>query len=124
MKGDRIQIVSSLMFETKDEVLHVYTPVNNPDGSPQLTFEGYHVVRSVGGVKSGTTGVVTGEPIRVNRLQLHHVQNQSATVGGNDYAFMIPVFLDTYQQVGWFPTDYVRVMGGARLDPNVVNRGQ
>lgn len=112
------------MFETKDEVLHVYAPVTNPDGSPQLTFEGYAVVKSVGGVKSGTTGVVTGDPIKVSRLQLHHMQNQSATVGGNDYAFMVPVFLDTYQQPGWFPTDHVRVMGGTRLDPNQQNQGR
>lgn len=115
MKGDRVQILSSLMFETKDEILHVYSLVNNPDGSPQMTFEGYNVVKSAGGVKSGTTGVVTGEPIKVNRLQLHHAQNQSATIGGNDYAFMVPVFLDAYQQTGWFPTDHVRIVGGGKL---------
>lgn len=115
MKGDRVQVISSLMYDTKDEILHVYTPVLNPDGTPQMTFEGHIVIKSNGGVKSGTTGVIMGDPIKVNRLQLHHMQNQSATIGGNDFSFVVPVFLDTYQQTGWFPTDHVRVVGGTCL---------
>ena len=115
MKGDRVKIVSSAMFDSTGEVLHVYAPVTNQDGTPQVTFDGMVVVKSVGGVKSGSTGIIQGDPIRVNRLQMHHLQGNGAALSGNEYINLLPVFLDTYQQIGWFPVDHIKVISGGTL---------
>jgi len=116
MKGDRITVVSSLMFETKEEVLPVYAPVLNPDGSFKTTYDGGVELARLGGVKSGSSGTIQGPSIKVHKSQLLHLQEQTSALGGtNDFQSVVPVFLDAYQQVGWFPTDHVRVVGGSRL---------
>lgn len=115
MKGDRVKIVSNAMFEPSGEVLHVYSPIMNTDGTPQVTFDGMVVVKSVGGVKAGSTGIIQGEAIKVNRLQMHHLQGQGSALSGNESVSLLPIFLDAYQQVGWFPTDHVKVISGGTL---------
>jgi len=115
MKGDRVQIVSNMMHINKDEVVHVYAPVTNPDGSLQQTYDGFGVVKSMGGVKTGSTGVIQGDGLKVHRLQMHHLQNQGASLGGNETVVVFPVFLDAYQQIGWFPSDHLKVVSGGTL---------
>ncbi len=116
MKGDRVTIISSWMFENKDEVLPVYAPVLNPDGSYKTSYDGSVELARLGGVKSGSSGVIQGDGIKVHKSQLLHLQEQVNALGGtNDFLTVIPVFLDTYQQVGWFPTDHIRVVAGSRL---------
>lgn len=115
MKGDRVQIVSSMMHIADGEIIHVYAPVANPDGSLQVTFDGFNVVKSAGGVKAGSTGVIQGGGIKVHRAQLHHMQGQSTAISGNEFIMVFPVFLDTYQQVGWFPSDHLKVVAGSIL---------
>jgi hypothetical protein len=115
MKGDRVQIASSYMFGSADEILHVYSPVLNADGTPQVTFDGMVAVKSVGGVKAGSTGTIQGDPIKVNRLQLHHLNGTGTSISGNEYVNLLPVFLDAYQQVGWFPVDHIKVISGGTL---------
>lgn len=112
MKGDRVQIVSSMMHINEGEVLHVYSPVTNSDGTLHTTFDGFNVVKSIGGVKAGSTGVIQGGGIKVHRLQMMHLQNQPTAMSGNETVTVFPVFLDTYQQVGWFPSDHLKIVGG------------
>lgn len=113
MKGDRVKIVSSLMFENKEEVLPVYEPVWNPDGSLQFGHDNACSLNRMGGVKNGSTGIIEGDPIKVHRSQLLHLQNTGASLGGrNDYIEVFPVWLDHYQQRGWFPADHLRVVAG------------
>lgn len=116
MKGDRVQIISSLMFDTKDEVLPVYRPVLNESGVPRRFHDDTVEISSVGGVKSGSTGTVQGDPMKVHRSQLLHLAEQKTSLGGtNDFFYVVPVYLDAYQQIGWFPTDHVRVVSGGHL---------
>lgn len=113
MKGDRVKILSSAMFESKDEVLPVYEPVWNSDGSLQIAEDGSCGLKRLGGVKAGTTGVIEGAPIKVHRSQVLHLQSTGASLGGrNDFVEVFPVWLDHYQQRGWFPSDHVRIMAG------------
>lgn len=115
MKGDRVQIVSSMLHISPEEVLHVYAPVKNSDGTPTVTYDGFNVVKSVGGVRAGSTGVITGEGMRVHRLSLLHLQGQGTPLSSNETVMVFPVFLDAYQQVGWFPADHLKVVGGSTL---------
>lgn len=117
MKGDRIIAQSSLMLNTQDEVLPVYKPKLNPDGSFVTAFDGSVVLERAGGVKSGSTGTVQGDPIRVHRTQLYHLQLNSATAlgGNNDFMPVYPIFLDIYQQIGWLPVDHIRVVSGGKI---------
>lgn len=114
MKGDRVKIVSSTIFETVDETLPVYVPIVGNDGRLQTTYDGLVVVKHVGGVKAGSTGVIYGDPIRVNKLQMLHMQSNNIS-NGNEFIILLPIFLDTYQQVGWFPVDHVKVISGGIL---------
>ena len=116
MKGDRITAVSSIMFNTEGEVLPVYDLQRNPDGSIVTAFDGSVVLRRIGGVKSGSTGVVVDEPIKVHKSQLLHLQGQTTSLGGtNDFLPVYPIFFDTYQLLGWLPADHMRVTGGGRV---------
>lgn len=116
MKGDRVKVVSSLMFDNPEEVLPVYEPVWDGRGNLQFSHDGSCSLNRLGGVKNGSTGVIEGEPIKVHRSQLLHLQNASTSLGGtNDYIDVFPVWLDHYQQRGWFPADHLRIVGGGVL---------
>lgn len=115
MKGDRVQVVSNMLHINQDEVIHVYMPVTNPDGSLTATYDGYAVIKSAGGVKAGSTGVIHGDGIKVHRLSLHHLQGQGTALSGNEFMIVFPVFLDAYQQIGWFPSDHLKVISGGLL---------
>jgi len=116
MKGDRIVVASSLMFEQTDEVLPVYKPMTDASGNFKTSFDGSVLLEQVGGVKTGTTGIVKGDPIRVHRTQLLHLRSSSAaSLGGtNDLITVFPVFLEQYQQDAWLPGDHIRVASGGR----------
>ncbi len=115
MKGDRVVIQSALMLNTADEVLPVYGPAKLPTGQLKESYDGSYEFQRLGGVKSGSTGTIQGNPLKIHRTQLMHLQNAPATAalgGTNDYVNMFPVFLDHYQQMGWFPVDHIRVVSG------------
>jgi hypothetical protein len=107
MKGDRI-VVSNILV--------VYKPRTNLDGSFVVSFDGTVVVDQAGGVKVGSTGVVQGDPIQVHRTQLAHLQKTTAGLSGNDFVSVFPVYFDQYKLVGWLPSDHVRVVAGT--NPN------
>jgi len=114
MKGDRVKIVSSLIFENKEEVLPVYEPVWDAKGALMFSHDGSCSLTRQGGVKNGSTGTIEGDPVKVHRSQLLHLQNAAASLGGtNDFVEVFPVWLDHYQQRGWFPADHLRVVGGS-----------
>jgi len=115
MKGDRVQIKSGLMINTADEVLPVYSPSKLGNGQLKESYDGSYEFQRLGGVKSGTTGTIQGPPLKIHRSQLLHLQNVPATAalgGTNDFVNMFPVFLDYYQQVGWFPSEHIKIVSG------------
>ena len=115
MKGDRVQIKSGLMLSSNDEVLPVYSPTKLSTGQLKESYDGSFEFQRLGGVKSGTTGTIQGDPLKIHRSQLLHLQNIPATAalgGSNDFISMFPVFLDYYQQVGWFPSDHIKIVSG------------
>ena len=115
MKGDRVQITSGMLHTQADEVLPVYGPTKLGNGQLKESYDGSFEFQRLGGVKAGTTGVIQGPPLKIHRTQLLHLQNTPATAalgGTNDFVNMFPVFLEHYQQVGWFPSDHIRVVAG------------
>jgi hypothetical protein len=115
MKGDRVVISSALMLHTADEILPVYGPAKASNGQLKESYDGSFEFQRLGGVKTGSTGTIQGTPLKIHRTQLLHLQNvpPTAALGGtNDFVNMFPVFLDHYQQVGWFPSDHIRIVSG------------
>lgn len=115
MKGDRVQITSGMLHIQSDEVLPVYAPTKLGNGQLKESYDGSCEFQRLGGVKAGTTGVIQGAPLKIHKTQLLHLQNAPAiaSLGGtNDFVNMFPVFLDYYQQVGWFPSDHIKIVSG------------
>jgi len=116
MLGDRVMITAAQMHTTLGEVLPVYAPATGPDNLLKENYDGTFDFVRKGGVKAGTTGSIHGAPMKIHRSQLLHLQNiqetASALGGTHDFVNMFPVFLDFYQQVGWFPVDHVKVISG------------
>jgi len=112
MLGDRIRITNGTIYEDRPESLvFVYEVKLDPEGKPVLAHDGTVSIKSLGGVSNGTTGVINGYPEKVHRSQLMDAE-QSIGLAQNDFVQMIPVFLDVYQKMGWFPTEKIRIVSG------------
>lgn len=117
-QGDRVVIGTGYIWESKNqegktEHVMVYKPLIKEDGSFQTTPDGSVMIERQGGVIAGSTGTIRGVPISVHRSYLHNHENYVSNLGSNDQVQLVPVFLDHYQQLGWFPVDNVRVSGGS-----------
>jgi hypothetical protein len=119
-QGDRVLIVngSGIMSDTdKDAMVIVFQP--RRDGSGEMIWDPTGQIASVqkaGGVKTKSTGIIVGPPIRVRKEEIPLGEAYTPGFGGHDYVEMYPVMLDQYQQVGWFQTSNMRITMG---DPNL-----
>lgn len=117
-QGDRVVIGTGYVWEAKNqegvtEHVMVYKPVLKESGDYQVTPDGSVMVERQGGVKAGSTGTIKGEPIKVHKSYLHDSNPSAGNLGGDEKVTLVPVFLDYYQQLGWFPVDNVRIFGGS-----------
>lgn len=115
--GDRVVVGTGYVWESKNqkgetEHVMVYAPIEKPDGSFMTTPDGSVVVERRGGVIAGSSGVVKGNVINVHRSYLFNHNDYVGNLGSNDQVQLVPVFLDHYQQLGWFPVDNIRIFGG------------
>lgn len=87
-----------------------YTPGTDLDGN--IIFDGNGNIAKLvrlGGVKVGTLGEVVGEVLKAPRTLLaDYAKNTSL---GLDLVEMIPVELEYYKAIAWFPTHNTRVIG-------------
>lgn len=90
----------------------VYSPLVDQNGQPQTTPDGCTIVKNAGGVAIGSVGTIAGSQIDVHKNYLHNAKDYETSLGGNDKVQLVPVMLDTYQQVGWFPIDNIRIYSG------------
>jgi len=112
MIGDRVVVGDGYTWkEESGVVVMTYAPQLNESGHLNKTPDGGVVVSNQGGVKVGSTGVIDGPVINVHRSYLHNAQNYTKSFGGTDFIQMVPVFLDKYQRVGYFPVDNLRLFG-------------
>jgi hypothetical protein len=89
-----------------------YSPLIDQNGQPQLTPDKSTIVENAGGVAIGSTGKIVGPQIDVHKSYLHNAQTYAASLGGSDKVQLVPVMIDTYQRVGWFPIDNIRIYSG------------
>ena len=108
--GDRVRIgLGTVMFKTVGDMVLVYEPDLGPDGQPQIDRNGCCRMKRAGGIKGGSTGSISGGSVRCHRTDLVEANApESLVVIGKDFVDMFPVFLDTYQRVGWFPVDHIQ----------------
>ncbi len=112
MKGDRIKITTGTLYEDRpDALVFVYGVKLDQNGAPTRAFDGSVQIESLGGVKNGSTGVIVGPPEKTHRSQLKD-HDTPVGLGSNDFVELVPVMLDYYQQLGWFPTKNIRILAG------------
>ena len=119
-QGDRVVIGTGYVWESKNqegekEHVMVYEPLWKQDGSAQQTPDGSVMVEKQGGVVAGSTGTIKGDTINVHRSYLHGSSTAAGNLGASDQVQLVPVFLDHYQKLGWFPVDNVRISGGTPI---------
>lgn len=91
---------------TEDMVL-VYRPTLDQGGNMIIDSSGGAVVERVGGVKSGSTGVISGPSIRVPKKALIEYANETAGLG-TDLINLYPVQFDHYSGIGFVPGDAIK----------------
>lgn len=107
--GDRVRIGAPGIIEGTDNVV-VYGLTKDQDGNVLFDSYGYALVQNLGGVKPGTTGTIQGPPVRVHKSGLIDKNRGAGFVGSVDIVDLYPVFLDYYQQLGFFPSDVMRIV--------------
>lgn len=107
--NDRVVVGDGYSWKDDGQVIMTYLPSVDETGTVMTTPDGSVVITNAGGVKVGSTGVIRGTPINVHRSYLHNPENFPASFGGKDFVQLIPVFLDRYQRVGFFPVDNLRI---------------
>lgn len=111
-QGDRVVVGDGYYWkESDDQKTMAYEVIVNEKGEHIKTPDGASVVGPAGGIVCGSTGTISGPAISVHRSYLHENSNRS-TAMGNDFAELVPVMLDKYQRIGYFPIDYVRIFSG------------
>lgn len=119
-QGDRVMVVngSGIIGDSVDNVT-VYVPRRDSQGEMIWDISGQIAsVQRMGGVKARSSGTIAGPPIRVRSEEIITV-DRTAGLGGVDLVELFPVWLDFYQQAGWFPSTSIRIVSGdSSLDRN------
>lgn len=110
-KGDRVIVGNGYSWKADGTSVMVYMPQYDELKRPIMTPDGSTVIKSEGGVKVGSLGVIDGPVIHVHRSYLHNSNEYAPTAGAKDFVQMVPVFLEKYQRVGYFPVDNIRIFG-------------
>ena len=111
MIGDRVIIGDKFTWKPESGItVMAYMPKTDSTGNVDIAPDGSVAVVGAGGVKVGSAGTIHGAIINVHRTYLHDAKDYAKGMG-TDMVQLIPVFLDTYQRVGYFPTDYLRLVG-------------
>ncbi len=102
---------SGSIFEQHNgqDMIIVYRPKVDEKGTVIIDSSGGAIFERVGGVKSGSTGVITGPSIRGNRIQFIEYKNMTAPLG-TDLLNVYPVQLDQYQGIAWLLGDTLKVI--------------
>ena len=109
--GDRVTVGDKYTWKPESGiVVMTYLPRTDITGNVEIAPDGSVAIQNAGGVKVGSTGTIHGAAISVHRSYLHDSKEYSKGLG-TDMVKLLPVFLDTYQRVGYFPIDYLRLVG-------------
>lgn len=110
MIGDRVKIVSQ-----EYDTIPVYMPRKEVVGGEFMrNHDGTVIVQMAGGVKAGAIGTIQDVGITVNRASLRTGDNRLPGLGGTDNVILYPVLFDDYQQVGWVPSDNIKIGFGGQ----------
>jgi hypothetical protein len=113
MINDRVVVGDKYYWKEEDnQSVMAYMP-QQQDGKNIVTPDGSTVMLKAGGVKCGSTGTIKGDPVNVHRSYLHNLDEYTPATYSSDMIKMVPVFLDKYQRLGWFPIDNIRIFAGS-----------
>lgn len=93
-----------LMSENNMEMVVVYRPKTNADGTFIIDSNNSAIVERVGGVKAGCKGIIVGPSIRVDRKCLIEYRDAPTSIGA-DLVHLFPIDFDDYTGVGYVCSD-------------------
>lgn len=110
--GNRVMVKpvgSGTVFNTatKEDMVLVYKPIIDSKGNFVFDSSSSIMVERVGGVKAGSTGVISGPSIKVQRKALMEYADTTAAFGP-DTVDMYPVTFDAYSGIGFLPGDALK----------------
>ena len=100
---------SSNIFEQPagQDMIIVYRPKTDSSGGLIVDNFGSVSFERAGGVKSGSTGAITGASMKANRNQFIEYKDLPPALG-IDLIHVYPVQLEQYQGIGWFIGDSLK----------------
>jgi hypothetical protein len=108
---DKVVVGTGYFWNVGDnQKVMAYMPRLDENRNWVITNEQTVVVEPAGGVECGSIGVIDGNVIRVSRNSLKSASGYKGL--GNDFVELVPVNLEKYKRVGYFPVDNVRILGG------------
>ena len=108
--GDTVKATRGYLF-TGDEPIPVYNVAVDEHNSYVVNSEGVCTPTFVGGVKTGTTGVIDGHPVKAMRAMLKGYEKVTG-FGSTDTVMLFPVRWEAYQQVAWVSADHFLIQSG------------
>lgn len=110
--GDRVRIGFGSGIEVNYEGnVAVYDLRRDHNGAVVFDSFGYATPMLIGGIKSGSTGVVIDQPTKADRRLLKGLQ-ETATSLGTEPVMLIPVTCSAYgDRPGWVAAEHVRIIG-------------
>ena len=115
-RGDRVRIDATTGIFAENggqELVYVYEPRFDSKTNTYLInpSDGTCLIECKGGINKGSMGFIDGDTIKISKMSL---KDYAGTPGlhGTDTTVLIPIFLERYQKLGWFPADNVRIVAG------------
>lgn len=110
-KHDLCVVGDGYFWSEKDnKKVMAYMPKLDQNGEWIITPEKTVLVESVGGIVVGSKGVIDGNIIKVSRSNVSSLAHTKG-FGASDFVELVPVNLEKYQRVGYFPVEHVRILG-------------
>jgi hypothetical protein len=110
MINDKVKIgIGSV--EMSEENVPVYELIVDPvTKQVQLDADKAAMPKVIGGVKGGSNGIITGNPIKVARSAIVG-GNAGVSLGGRDYVNLIPIYFEYYKKTAWVLQDHCKIVG-------------
>lgn len=110
----KVGTVHASLFENQaksdGDMVIIYRPKLNEYNDYVYDSYGAVIVERIGGVKAGSTGVVTGPSLKAHRSNFIEYKNDSATTAmALDLVHIYPIQFDAYQGIGWVLGDTIKL---------------
>jgi hypothetical protein len=84
----------------------------NGNGDIRWDINGCAFPRPIGGVRGGTQGKISGQPVKVQRAYIERMNESTKSFGGADYMMLFPVYFEHYQKTAFVQQNHMHLTHG------------